>query len=71
MPVAKLLDCLVSMLSVEKEIDILVAIVKAITTSFYHNSENVKVDVHLLESLSLNCLRRFEVRELDFGNFKE
>jgi cullin-associated NEDD8-dissociated protein 1 len=66
--VALLLEALVHILGLEQDIDILIAVVKAITTSFYHSSGS---HVQFLPSLSASALRRFEIRELDFGNFKE
>ena len=50
----------------EQDIDILTSIVKAITSAIF------TIDVgNFFQVLSENCLRRFQVRELDFGQFKE
>ena len=68
----ELFNSLVMMIQMEKDIDILIAVVKSITTALYYNVENVHVDKkRFLNPFSEICLRRFEIRELDFGNFKE
>lgn len=63
------LDILINHIQAEKEIEILQALIKAITQSVYHGG--LKCSAALLQALKTSCLNRFEVRELDFGNFKE
>ena len=60
------------MIQEERDNDVLIAVVKSITTALYYNVENVHVDTtRFLNPFSQICLRKFEIRELDFGNFKE
>jgi cullin-associated NEDD8-dissociated protein 1 len=62
------------MIDKERDISLLTSLVKAITTSVYSSQDLILKFLSregFLLPLSRNCLRRFELRELDFGNFKE
>lgn len=65
---------MIALLSREQDLTILTSLVKAITTAIYSQPDIIEAYLTLdkfLLPLSKQCLQKFQIRELDFGNFKD